>query len=53
MHFFQNFERDSIFEPQQFEKRDKKKWYKPSFTAILDGLLSRQAKIIFFKGIFQ
>ena len=24
MHFFQNFERDSIFEPQQFEKETKR-----------------------------
>ena len=50
--FLKNFfERYSISEAQLQEKE--KKRLQTFFPAILDGLLSRQAKMRFFKDIFQ
>ena len=51
--FFWNFEQDSIFQTQKAWEREKKKNWNSFFLAILDGLLSRQAKMKFFKGIFS
>ena len=50
--FFEVLNEMAFFKPNNLRKRLKER-LQTFFTAILDELLSRKTKIIFFKGIFQ
>ena len=50
--FFKILNEITFLNSNNFRKRQKER-LQTLFKAILDGLLSRQAKTIFFKGIFR
>ena len=49
---FEILKETAFLNPNNLRKRQKER-LQTFLTATIDGLLSRQAKIIFFKGIFQ